>query len=63
MSQDKSVPDRQAIAPLPARAEQGLSRREQQRVFDQIKSQVLDTATRHFDQTLRIVKNWLNEGH
>ena len=62
MSQNKSVPDRRpAITPLPARADQGMTRRQQQYLFDQVKAQVLDTATRYFDQSLRILKNWINE--
>lgn len=62
MSQNSSVPDRRpTITPLPARAESGMTRRQQQIVFEQVKAQVLDTAIRYFDQSLRILKNWISD--
>jgi hypothetical protein len=57
------VPERRAgdIPPLPARADEGASRRQQRLVFEQVKAQVLDTATRYFDESLRILKHWMNQ--
>ena len=61
MSQNRSVPEeRRALLALPARAEEGMTRRQQQMIFEQVKGQVLDTAIRYFDLSLRIVKQWLD---
>ena len=62
-NQNSSVPERRVnIMPLP-RAEQGMTRRQQQIVFEQVKTQVLDIATHYFDLSLRVLKRWLNNGH
>ena len=64
MSQNTSAPEeRQSNIPrLPERAEQGITRRQQQFLFDQVKLQVLDTATRYFELSLSVLKKWLKEG-
>ncbi len=72
MSQSKFVPEqrtglntperRPAITPLPARADENMSRRQRQQLFEQVKNQVLDVANRHFEQTLRIIRRWLEDG-
>lgn len=66
---NQSVPDRAGarapatsspgIAQLPARAEPGATRKRQQYIFEQVKGQVLDTATRYFENSVRILKTWL----
>ena len=71
MSQNKFVPEkrqsldpserRSSISPLPTRADSGMSRRQQQWVFEQVKRQVLDVANYHFDHTARIIKRWLTD--
>ena len=61
MSQNSSAPERQSnIMLLPARAGQGMTRRQQRIVFEQVKVQVLDIASRYFDLSLRILKQWIN---
>ena len=69
-SSNNSVPDRRpattlaerrpSILPLPAR-QPNMTRKQEQRLFEQVKVQVLDTATKYFDQTLMIIKNWMKE--
>jgi hypothetical protein len=60
------APDRRqssnALVPLPPKAPPGVSRREQRQLFEQVKTQVLATAVASFEQTVRILKNWIKEG-
>ena len=63
MSLNSSVPERQTnVMSLPARAGDGMTRRQQRVVFEQVKVQVLDIATRYFDLSLRVLKRWINSG-
>jgi len=64
-SSNNSVPDRRPnVAALPVRAEQSMSRRQKQIVFEQVKTQVMDIGNRYFDLSLRVLKRWISsDGH
>jgi len=64
MTQNSSVPERRhSVMSLPPRVEQGMSKRQRQMVFEQVKVQVQDIANRYFEMSLRVLRRWLSDGH
>lgn len=58
---NNSVPERRpSLLPLPAR-QPNMTRKQEQRLFEQVRVQVLDTANKYFEQTLMVIKNWMKE--
>ncbi len=51
---------RTPIRPLPALADENMNRKERQQVFDKVKEEVGNVAVANFEQTITIIKKWLD---